>query len=80
MLMKEPDGSTCLTMPALDQMGGKFEMNIAVCIKRIPKTGEADIFIEKDGKDIKKDHLVFYLNDQDGYAVREAALLKEEPM
>ncbi len=53
-------------------------MNIAVCVKRIPKTAEADIFIEKDGTDIKKDHLVFYLNDWDGYAVREAALLKEK--
>jgi electron transfer flavoprotein beta subunit len=59
-------------------MGGKFEMNIAVCVKRIPKTAEADIFIEKDGTDIKKDHLVFYLNDWDGYAVREAALLREK--
>jgi electron transfer flavoprotein beta subunit len=53
-------------------------MNIAVCVKRIPKTAEADIFIEKDGTDIKKDHLVFTLNDWDGYAVREAALLKEK--
>jgi len=53
-------------------------MNIAVCIKRIPKTAEADLFIEKDGRDIKKDHLVFHLNDWDGYAVREAALLKEK--
>jgi electron transfer flavoprotein beta subunit len=53
-------------------------MNIAVCVKRIPKTAEADLFIEKDGKDIKKDHLVFTLNDWDGYAVREAALLKEK--
>ncbi len=53
-------------------------MNIAVCIKRIPKTAEADIFIERDGSDIKKDHLVFTLNDWDGYAVREAALLKEK--
>ena len=53
-------------------------MNIAVCIKRIPKTAEADIFIEKDGTDIKKDHLVFALNDWDGYAVREAVLLKEK--
>ena len=34
-------------------------MNIAVCVKRIPKTVEADIFIEKDGRDIKKDHLFF---------------------
>jgi len=53
-------------------------MNIAVCVKRIPKTAEADIFIEKEGNDIKKDHLVFALNDWDGYAVREAVLLKEK--
>lgn len=53
-------------------------MNIAVCVKRIPKTAEADIFIEKDGRDIKKDNLVFALNDWDGYAVREAVLLKDK--
>jgi electron transfer flavoprotein beta subunit len=53
-------------------------MNIAVCVKRIPKTAEADIFIEKDGRDIKKDNLVFHLNDWDGYAVREAVRLKEQ--
>jgi len=53
-------------------------MNIAVCVKRIPKTAEADILIEKNGKDIKKDHLVYALNDWDGYAVREAVLLKEK--
>src|SRR4030043_2409639 len=53
-------------------------MNIAVCVKRIPKTAEADILIDRDGKDIKKDHLVFALNDWDGYAVREAVLLKEK--
>jgi electron transfer flavoprotein beta subunit len=53
-------------------------MNIIVCVKRIPKTSEADILIDRDGKDIKKDHLVFALNDWDGYAVREAVLLKEK--
>ena len=53
-------------------------MNIIVCVKRIPKTAEADLFIDKDGKDIKKDNLVFTLNDWDGYAVREAALLTEK--
>ena len=53
-------------------------MNIAVCVKRIPKTAEADIFIDSDAKDIKKEHLVFALNDWDGYAVREAALLREK--
>jgi electron transfer flavoprotein beta subunit len=53
-------------------------MNIAVCIKRIPKTAEADIFIERDATDIRKDHLVFTLNDWDAYAVREAALLRDK--
>jgi electron transfer flavoprotein beta subunit len=53
-------------------------MNIAVCVKRVPKTAEADILIEKDGKDIRKDHLVFALNDWDAYAVREAVRLKEQ--
>ncbi len=53
-------------------------MNIFVCVKRVPKTAEADIFIEKDGKDIKKDHLVFALNDWDSYAVREAVFLREK--
>jgi len=53
-------------------------MNIIVCVKRIPKTAEADLFIGKDGKDIRKDNLVFALNDWDSYAVREAALLKEK--
>jgi electron transfer flavoprotein beta subunit len=53
-------------------------MNIAVCVKRVPKTAEADILIEKGEKDIRKDHLVFALNDWDGYAVREAALLREK--
>ncbi|HSB07494.1 MAG TPA: electron transfer flavoprotein subunit beta/FixA family protein [Thermodesulfobacteriota bacterium] len=53
-------------------------MNMIVCVKRIPKTAEADLFIDKDGKDIKKDNLVFALNDWDGYAVREAALLREK--
>jgi electron transfer flavoprotein beta subunit len=57
---------------------GETSMKIAVCVKRIPKTAEADIFIEKDGKEIKKEHLVFALNDWDGYAVREAVLLKEK--
>jgi electron transfer flavoprotein beta subunit len=53
-------------------------MNIIVCVKRIPKTAEADIFIERDGREIKKDDLVFALNDWDSYAVREAASLKEK--
>jgi electron transfer flavoprotein beta subunit len=52
-------------------------MKIIVCVKRVPKTAEADLFIEKEGKDIKKDNLVFALNDWDGYAIREAVRIKE---
>jgi len=53
-------------------------MKIIVCVKRVPKTAEADILIDQEGKDIKKEHLVFALNDWDGYAVREGVLLKEK--
>jgi len=52
-------------------------MKIIVCVKRVPKTAEADLFIEKEGKDIKKDNLVFALNDWDGYAIREAVRIRE---
>jgi electron transfer flavoprotein beta subunit len=53
-------------------------MNIIVCIKRVPETTEADIFIDKSGKDIDKSGLVFDLNEWDSYAIEEAILLKEK--
>lgn len=53
-------------------------MNIIVCVKRVPETAEADIFIDKSGKDIDKSGLVFDLNEWDGYAIEEAILLKEK--
>ncbi len=53
-------------------------MNIIVCIKRVPETTEADIFIDKTGKDIDKSGLVFDLNEWDSYAIEEAILLKEK--
>jgi len=53
-------------------------MNIIVCIKRVPDTTEADIFIDKSGKDIDKSGLVFDLNEWDSYAIEEAILLKEK--
>jgi electron transfer flavoprotein beta subunit len=53
-------------------------MNIVVCIKRVPETTEADIFIDKSGKDIDKSGLVFDLNEWDTYAIEEAILLKEK--
>jgi electron transfer flavoprotein beta subunit len=53
-------------------------MNIVVCVKRVPDTAEADVFIDKTGKDIDKSGLVFDLNEWDSYAIEEAILLKEK--
>ena len=53
-------------------------MNIIVCVKRVPETAEADITIDKSGKDIDKSGLVFDLNEWDSYAIEEAILLKEK--
>ena len=53
-------------------------MNIIVCIKRVPETTDADVFIDKTGKDIDKSGLAFDLNEWDSYAIEEAILLKEK--
>ncbi len=53
-------------------------MNIIVCVKRVPDTAEADITIDKSGKDIDKSGLAFDLNEWDSYAIEEAILLKEK--
>ena len=53
-------------------------MNIIVCVKRVPETSEADILIDKSGKDIDKSGLVFDLSEWDSYAIEEALLLKEK--
>ena len=53
-------------------------MNIIVCIKRVPETTDADVIIDKSGKDIEKSGLVFDLNEWDTYAIEEAILLKEK--
>jgi len=53
-------------------------MNIIVCIKRVPETTDADVSIDKTGKDIDKSGLVFDLNEWDSYAIEEAILLKEK--
>ena len=53
-------------------------MNIVVCVKRVPETADADVTIDKAGKDIDKSGLVFDLNEWDNYAVEEAIVLKEK--
>ncbi len=53
-------------------------MDIVVCVKHVPDTTEAEIAIRDDGRGIKKEGLVFDINEADNYAIEEALLLKEE--
>jgi electron transfer flavoprotein beta subunit len=53
-------------------------VEIVVCIKRVPETADADIVIDKTGRDIERKGLVFDINEWDNYAVEEAILLKEK--
>lgn len=52
-------------------------MDIIVCMKWVPDTSEADLSVDRDGKDIKKDDLDFDVNDWDRFAVEEAVQIKE---
>ena len=53
-------------------------MNIIVCVKRVPETAEADLIIDKTGKNVITSGLVFDLNEWDSYAIEEAIQLKEK--
>lgn len=52
-------------------------MNIIVCVKRVPDTAEAEIAIDKQGKSICTEDLVYDINEWDNYAVEEAVRIKE---
>lgn len=47
-------------------------MEILVCAKRVPDTAENEIEINSAGNDIKRDDLVYSVNEWDNYAVEEA--------
>ncbi len=53
-------------------------MNIIVCVKHVPETAEAEITIDKSGRRIETEDLVFDINEWDDYALEEAILLKEK--
>jgi len=53
-------------------------MDIIVCVKHVPETAEADLKIDKSGKRIETEGLVFDINEWDDYALEEAVLLKEK--
>jgi electron transfer flavoprotein beta subunit len=47
-------------------------MEILVCVKRVPDSAENEIEVKSDGSDIKRDDLVYSVNEWDNYAVEEA--------
>lgn len=53
-------------------------MDVIVCIKRVPEVAEVDLQIDPTGKGVKKEDLVFSVNDWDNYAVEEAVRIKEK--
>ena len=52
-------------------------MEILVCVKRVPDTSENEIELSAQGDDIKRDDLVYSVNEWDNYAVEEALRIVE---
>jgi len=52
-------------------------MEILVCVKRVPDTWENEIEINRDGADIKREDMVYSVNEWDNYAVEEAIRIRE---
>ncbi len=53
-------------------------MDMVVCVKRVPDTAEVELSVDRGGKGIVEDDLVFDINEWDGYAVEEAVLIQEK--
>jgi electron transfer flavoprotein beta subunit len=53
-------------------------VDIIVCVKRVPDTSEAEVVVDKNGRQIAEQGLVFDINECDKYAVEEAVQLKEK--
>jgi electron transfer flavoprotein beta subunit len=52
-------------------------MEILVCVKRVPDTAENEISVAADGSDIRREELVYSVNEWDNYAVEEAIQIVE---
>jgi electron transfer flavoprotein beta subunit len=53
-------------------------MEILVCIKRLPQTTENVIEVNSDGSDVKREELVYSVNEWDNYAVEEAIQIRDK--
>jgi electron transfer flavoprotein beta subunit len=49
-----------------------MNVEILVCVKRVPDTSENEIALNSAGNDIERDDLVYSVNEPDNYAVEEA--------
>lgn len=52
-------------------------MEILVCVKRVPDPAENEINVGSGGADIRRDDLVYSVNEWDNYAVEEAIQIVE---
>lgn len=52
-------------------------MEILVCVKRVPDSAENEISVGAGGTDIKREDLVYSVNEWDNYAVEEAIQIVE---
>jgi electron transfer flavoprotein beta subunit len=53
-------------------------MNIIVCVKNVPFTQEVDLVLDASSQDVRKENLVYVINEWDNYAVEEAIRIKEQ--
>jgi electron transfer flavoprotein beta subunit len=53
-------------------------MEILVCVKRVPDTAENEIEVNASGTDIKREDLVYSVNEWDNYATEEAIRIRDE--
>ena len=56
----------------------EVSVEIAVCLKRVPDTAEAEVKVDGSGRDIVKEKLAFTINEADNYALEEALLAREK--
>lgn len=52
-------------------------MEILVCVKRVPDSAENEISVASGGADIRREDLVYSVNEWDNYAVEEAIQIAE---
>jgi electron transfer flavoprotein beta subunit len=55
----------------------EVNVEILVCVRRVPDTSENEIELNAAGNDIERDELVYSVNEPDNYAVEEALQIRD---